>query len=115
MLRRSWMSLCAAVTLESVGQHGHLVTLAKEKSLNALNVPMVLALKDYYADFHKAPANSLVVVLQGAGTSDSGRILARHTQRGQVEGRDGGLSHARDVAWRVERGFVRDLWSLCVT
>jgi 3-hydroxyisobutyryl-CoA hydrolase len=68
MLRRSWMPLCAAVTLESVGQHGRLVTLAKEKSLNALNVPMVLALKDYYADFHKAPANSLVVVLQGAGT-----------------------------------------------
>jgi len=68
MLRRSAMSLCAPLVLTSShGSCGRLVTLNKEGSLNALNIPMVEALREHYTELHTAPANSLVVVMTGAG------------------------------------------------
>lgn len=67
MFRRSFASF-TGVVFEAVGQTGHLVTLSREKSLNALNIPMVNALREYYTELHKAPADSLVVVMTGAGS-----------------------------------------------
>lgn len=68
MLRRSARMLCPTIGFESVGKHGRLVTLQREKALNALNGPMIEALRSVYTELGAEPAKSVVVVMKGAGS-----------------------------------------------
>lgn len=59
-------TLLNAVVVEKF-PHACLVTLSREKALNALNLPMVDELLPVYTDLHRQPRNSKVVVMKGAG------------------------------------------------